>query len=413
MHGLTADPQLSVVGIAAVGNDTVFGDVEGPAQAAVQTGVQGVANFGGGDGRLGHTEAAQGGDADAVEQPQLILRDMAAANDDLLQLRSEELGVDVGKHMPGLLETPDRVDLLHTQGQLLGVPEFFLHFRGFLGHPFLQGAANIVDQQRHDGCKLHLQRAAGAQDGVRRPVTQENLGVTQHPGPDHIGHKAEDVVEGQKAQRTQRSPALLGDLFVGLLVDDGLCLQADGTAPVDIDFGRVGGAGGAEGQLIRPVSDGQRGVAVQQCARLELRQRDPGPGLGADQGVCIGLPQQVEKLPVVQHRVQQQRLASGGYQSPEDHGPVTAGLQCQSDPFAPLSAAKLFDPSAAAQDVFLHLPKAEAAFLIAFQPVGGRCFRIGAEEVEKAVQTVMLFQQPAFLFTSIFHSFYFSLFFGA
>ena len=115
MHRLTADPEFSVAGITSVRNNFVFRGLKCPSQAAVYSLFKFVPGFGRGNARLRHAETADGRNSDAVKEAQLVLRNMAAADDELLDLRAKELAVNICKHLSGLSEASDRICFLQMQ----------------------------------------------------------------------------------------------------------------------------------------------------------------------------------------------------------------------------------------------------------------------------------------------------------
>ena len=115
MHRLTADPEFSVTGITSVRDNFIFRGLKCPSQAAVYSLFKFVPGFGRGDARLRHAETADGRNSNAVKEAQLVLRNMAAADDELLDLRAKELAVNVGKHLSRLSEASDRICFLQMQ----------------------------------------------------------------------------------------------------------------------------------------------------------------------------------------------------------------------------------------------------------------------------------------------------------
>jgi len=132
-------PQLAVHGVVPVGNDAVPGYLHGPAHAAAESVFQICAALCGGNGHLGHAEAAESGVAQSVYHAQVFLGHVAAADDDLLHVGAEELVVHIREYGAGQLQSGYGVGPLRLQRHFHALAEHLLTLRRLLGHALLQG----------------------------------------------------------------------------------------------------------------------------------------------------------------------------------------------------------------------------------------------------------------------------------
>ena len=242
-------------------------------------------------------------------------------------------------------ETSDRICFLHMQRQFLCLPEFFCHLRRLLCEPLFQRTVDVADQQRNNDGKLHFELAARGKYRLRRAILQKDLGITEHPGPDQISHKAENMIERQETQCAKRAAAFRGDLLTFLRVYDRPSLQADLLSAKDIDLSRVSGPRSAESKLIGSAALCRLRVAAQQIRRICLRQRNSGSRLCTYESDGTCLTEQVHQLFIIKRGIEKQRFASGSHQPPENNRPALTGLKSQTDPLIAPAQPQAFNPA--------------------------------------------------------------------
>ena len=315
----------------------VFHAAQGLAHGAADPLLQPLAHLHAGDGGLRHAEAADGVIAKSVEQLQLLLRRVAAAQNDALDLRAQHAFGNAAEE--DLLRQPQarlRRDPLQVQAEILRRGEQRPFQAALPGHLLAQGGAEVVGQKRHGHHQLRLEAAGGFDDGRGGAVPQVDVGIAQKAAPQQIDHEAQHVMEGQKRQRAP--VGLLHDASVFLIDQLGIeHLLGDGLAVIDEDPALAGGAAGAKGHALAegPVPEAvlrlggrlphQRGEV--QTAHV-LRQG--AAALGND-SMAVRLPQQAQGRLVGAGRVDQQGVVAGEDHAPEQGEPLLARVHGDGD----------------------------------------------------------------------------------
>ena len=315
----------------------VFHAAQGLAHGAADPLLQPLAHLHAGDGGLRHAEAADGVIAKSVEQLQLLLRRVAAAQNDALDLRAQHAFGNAAEE--DLLRQPQarlRRDPLQVQAEILRRGEQRPFQAALPGHLLAQGGAEVVGQKRHGHHQLRLEAAGGFDDGRGGAVPQVDVGIAQKAAPQQIDHEAQHVMEGQKRQRT--AVGFFYNAAVFLIDQLGVeHLLGDGFAVVDEDLALARGAAGAQGHALAERAGAETvlrfgGRLLRQRGEIQRLNgfRQAAPPLG-DNGVTVGLPQKPQSRIVGAGRVDQQGVVAGEDHAPEQGEPLLARVHGDGD----------------------------------------------------------------------------------
>ena len=271
-----------------------------------------------------------------VQGAQRLRRRMAAAQDQRFHFCAQEAGINPGEQV--LLrqaQAESRRDILHGQGQPAGSPVKPAPHGFFLFHGPFQGLDQVVADQRHHDQQVRRKMPADVHDGIRCPVRQVNVGRAQERNPDHVGHKAQHMVERQERQAQPSGVFPVDDPgVVAENVHGRQRLFADGRSGIGKNPAGPGRSAGAHGHVLTPggcESDGARSVRHGPVINLPDVSGQSAGLAGDDHPASRFLQESLDHI-VRRGSVQQQRVVPRAEHAPEKARPVGAGIHRDPDP---------------------------------------------------------------------------------